>query len=468
MKSIGTRIGALGTAAVLTAALTAPALAAENTSGIAVQLDGKNVAFTDAAPVAKDNRTFLPFRAVFEAMGVQVSNEGSDITAVKGDKTLRMTIGSTAATLTVGESTKTITMDVAPFVDSATWRTYVPVRFAAEAFGCNVGWDQDDQTVIIVDVDKLMGDATFTKMDNYISYLYKQQAEKNQATNGTMSLTAKVSKDLIGYAEDLNINVDGTLTGVSSQTAAQMAMELNLSDLASLASGDPASMTAEQLSALKQALAKTELEVRMDLNTGMYYIYAPILAQQTGGNGWYSMDLSALLKQSGMDLASLVTMSKNLTLEDTLHTTLASMPLSDKDLSYQLLKNSADLYAGMFGDAAFTQKGDTYTATYTMNEGGVENITYTTVLNSKGDDIVSMQMDMNVSASADGVTMSTNAKIYADSTKSTIDMNLDMPGMMTLGLKMDLGYQATDKTPETGLPAGVTATPLDGMLVVTP
>lgn len=468
MNSIGKRLGALGTAAVLTAALTAPALAAENTSGIAVQLDGQNVTFTDAAPVARDNRTFLPFRAVFEAMGAQVSNEGNDITATRGAQTLHMTIGSTTATVEENGETRTITMDVAPYVDSASWRTYVPVRFAAEAFGCNVGWDQDDQTVIIVDVDKLFGDATFTKMDNYIAYLYEVQAQKNQTTDGTLSLDMSVNKDLIGAAEDLKINVDGTITGVSSQTAAQMAMELDLSDLAAMAAPDPAAMTAEQMAALKESLAKTELEVRMDLDTGMYYIYAPVLAQQSGGSGWYSMDLNALLKQSGMDLASLVSMSKDLKLEDTLYSTLASIPLNDKDLGYQALKTSADLYTGMFSDASFTQKGDTYTATYTMNEGGVENITYTTVLTQKGDDIVSMQMDLNVSASAEGVTMATTAKIYADSTKSTIDLNMDLPGMLTLNLNMNLGYQATDKTPETGLPAGVTATPLDGMLVVTP
>ena len=468
MNSIGKRLGALGAAAVLTTTLAAPALADEHTSGISVQLDGQDVAFTDAAPVAKDNRTFLPFRAVFEAMGVQVSNEGKDITATRGDQTLRMTIGSTTATLTEGENTKTITMDVAPFVDSASWRTYVPVRFAAEAFGCNVGWDQDDQTVILVDVAKLMDGAAFTKMDNYISYLYKVQGEKNQATDGKLSLDMSVNKDLIGAAEDLKVSMDGTVTGVSSLTAAQMAMELDLSDLATLAAPDPAAMTAEQMAALKESLAKTELEVRMDLDTGMYYIYAPILSQFNGGSGWYSMDLNALLQQSGMDLASLVSMSKDLKLEDTLLETLASMPLTDKDLSYQLLKTTAESYVGMFGDASFTQKGDTYTATYTMNEGGVEDISYTTVLTQKGDDIVSMQVDMNVSASAEGVTMATAAKIYADSTKSTIDLSMDMPGMMTLALKMDLGYKATDKAPETGLPSGVTPTPLDNMLVIAP
>ena len=437
MNRICKRLGAVGSAAALAATLAVPALAAENTAGIAVQLDGQNVAFTDAAPVAKSGRTFLPFRAVFEAMGVQVTSEGKEITAVRGDTTLHMTIGSSTATLTQGDKTSTISMDVAPYVDSATWRTYVPVRFAAEAFGCNVGWDQDDQTILIVDVDKLLGDATFTKMDQYISNLYEMK-------------------------------LGGTFTGVSSMTAAQLAMEMDLSDLATLIASAPAAMAAEQLAELKNSLAKTELELRMDLETGMYYIYAPILAQQNGGSGWYSMDLNNLFQMSGMDLSQLMGLYKDFSLEDTLRSTLASMPLSDRDTAYSMLTMSADSYVKLFSDGALKKDGDTYKATYTLNEGGVENITYTTVLTERDGEIVSMQVDMAVAASAEGVNLSTTAKIYADSTKSTIDMKMDLPGMMNLTLQMDLGYKPTDKEPETGLPAGVTATPLDMGMTVMP
>ena len=143
-------------------------------SGIAVQLNGEALTFTDAVPVAQDGRTFLPFRAVFEAMGAEVSNEGNTITAVRDGKTLTMTIGSTEATLTEGGASTAITMDVAPYVDSTTWRTYVPVRFAAQAFGCAVGWDQDNQTAVIVDTEKLLDAALaehqFTYMEKYLAY----------------------------------------------------------------------------------------------------------------------------------------------------------------------------------------------------------------------------------------------------------------------------------------------------------
>ena len=57
---------ALLAALTLTATLTGPALAAEpeRSPGIAVQMDGKALSFTDAAPEITDDRTFLPFRAV--------------------------------------------------------------------------------------------------------------------------------------------------------------------------------------------------------------------------------------------------------------------------------------------------------------------------------------------------------------------------------------------------------------------
>ena len=77
MKHTLKRVLAMGTALVLTLGLSTAALAAEGEElpvspapaaeqTIAVQLDGQNLTFTDAVPQVKDQRTFLPFRAVFE------------------------------------------------------------------------------------------------------------------------------------------------------------------------------------------------------------------------------------------------------------------------------------------------------------------------------------------------------------------------------------------------------------------
>ncbi len=153
---------------------------AAGAADIAVQLDGQDLTFTDAVPQVKDQRTFLPFRAVFEAMGAQVDYEGSVITAVRGDKSLTMTLGSTQATVVKNGVTTSITMDVAPYVDHSTWRTYVPVRFAAQAFDCVVGWDGETRTAIVIDAEKLVDTAMEGKSFTYLEKLTAMSEKYNQ------------------------------------------------------------------------------------------------------------------------------------------------------------------------------------------------------------------------------------------------------------------------------------------------
>ena len=88
----------------------------------------------DAAPMIENSRTFVPFRALAEAFGADVSYDEatqSVIAELDGVKVV-MTIGS--ANYTVNGVEKAA--DVAPFINGS--RTMVPVRFVAEAFGINV------------------------------------------------------------------------------------------------------------------------------------------------------------------------------------------------------------------------------------------------------------------------------------------------------------------------------------------
>ncbi|MCI8651630.1 MAG: copper amine oxidase N-terminal domain-containing protein [Oscillospiraceae bacterium] len=182
------------------------AFAAEG--GISVQLDGQELSFTDAVPQVKDQRTFLPFRAVFEAMGAEVSNEGSVITATRDGKTLTMTLNETAATVTEGDKTTAITMDVAPYVDSETWRTYVPVRFAAQAFGCAVGWDQEKSTAVIVDAGKVVDEALEGKSFTYLEKLVEYSEKYNE---GIWDMEAGFDANLTMMA--MPMTMSGTLSG---------------------------------------------------------------------------------------------------------------------------------------------------------------------------------------------------------------------------------------------------------------
>ena len=116
----------------------------ENT--ITVMLNGSPIDF-DQPPIIKDDRTLVPLRAIFEALGAAVSWDDATqtVTAVRGDKTVSLTIGS--QTLYVGQSA--VTLDVpAQLVND---RTLVPVRAISAAFDYQVDWDDELQQVSITD-----------------------------------------------------------------------------------------------------------------------------------------------------------------------------------------------------------------------------------------------------------------------------------------------------------------------------
>lgn len=89
----------------------------------------------DVAPFIKDGRTFVPIRAIAEIFGATVSWDNGLITIQRGDNTISFKIGDKEASV----GNKIVKFDSAPFIKDG--RTFVPVRFIAEAFGFEVKWD---------------------------------------------------------------------------------------------------------------------------------------------------------------------------------------------------------------------------------------------------------------------------------------------------------------------------------------
>ncbi len=449
MKFGWKRLLAVGTALVLSLSLSAPALAAGETAGIAVQLDGANVTFIDAVPEVKDQRTFLPFRAVFEAMGATVDWHDTTVTAVRGDTTITMQLGSTAVTVQEGTSTRTVAMDVAPYVKNN--RTYVPIRFAAEAFGCNVGWDQAAQTVLILDPEGLIGDATFEIMNAAIAGQEKPQG--NQALDGDFRIR-------MNMGADGTYDMTGEVSGVASQTAMDLAMSMDLSALAQEMTAEDLGVTEAQADAVRDymedILKDASFAMRMDLDQGSCYFNVPILAeflaeQGVTENTWYSLDLSGL-GLTGLTAAQIVTM------EDLLDQMLTGT--LDNAAVAQSLASTVRMYACLFQDAAFTRSGDTYTAVYEGAQMGMAMETKT-VIRMDGDKLRDISMDMTMSAAGTAVTYD----ITASTTKVDMTMTMSEP---TTGMEMKMDFamsvSATTKAPETGLPAGAQEVSLEALM----
>lgn len=112
--------------------------------GIVVTLNGSPIQF-DVQPQLINDRTMVPLRKIFEAMGASVDWNGDTqtVTATKGSDQVIATINNT--TIYVNGETRVI--DVPPMIVND--RTLVPARFVAESFGATVNWDGATQTVII-------------------------------------------------------------------------------------------------------------------------------------------------------------------------------------------------------------------------------------------------------------------------------------------------------------------------------
>lgn len=121
------------------------AYAAENE--VEVVLDGQRVdceKYGQPAVIVED-RTMVPLRAIFEALGASVEwdEKTYTVTSVLGETSISLTVGSNEL-LKNGE---TILLDVPARIMNE--RTVVPVRAVSEAFGIKVRWNETAGTVFL-------------------------------------------------------------------------------------------------------------------------------------------------------------------------------------------------------------------------------------------------------------------------------------------------------------------------------
>ena len=444
------RLSAVVLAVFAVAALTGTALAAEPliaaAPAINVQMNGEPLAFSDAAPEAVDGRTFVPLYAVTEALGAEVGYDraASTITIQRNGASLSMVLGADTASVTEDGQVRTIQMDVIPYAKNN--RTYVPIAFVADALGCGVGWDQSSRTVIIVDVDALMGDASFDLMDNFAAYCEKQSKDKSGQTL-TKPLTAK-----------------GSVNGVTSGTKAQLAWELKLSDLSELAGvAGTAPLEQAMIQQMLSVLSDMKGEVRIDMESMECYLSLPMAFTGKEEDTWYSLDLGAYEAQllSGMSMAQLNQLEEA-GIREILTTVIQSMPLTDSEYSYTDVAEVVSIYVDLLSDQAFTQKGNTYVAQ------GAPDMPITITLAKQGDDIVSADITVDFDSSKFDASLQPTEKIsmklteHAAPDKVAVKMDMSVEDEeITVELALDVSCAPTSKAPVATLPAGVQAVPMN-------
>lgn len=170
---------------------TTPIALAQENKAISVFIDGLPVAF-DVEPVIQDGRTLVPFRAIAEALGVEVSWDGET-------QTVSTTDGKTSVELQIGNKTAycndaPITLDVPPIILGG--RTLIPLRFFSEAYNCKVEWDGVNWMVKITSPPKelsligfyALGDSRTSSWTNLFGVPYPGTAVGNTDIVGELAL----------------------------------------------------------------------------------------------------------------------------------------------------------------------------------------------------------------------------------------------------------------------------------------
>ena len=96
-------------------------------------------------PVIQEERTLVPLRAIFEALGVNVAwdQKTKTITGTRDDKIIKLQIDNKIAII----NGTNVELDVPARIINES--TLVPVRFIAESLGAEVDWNNETQTVLI-------------------------------------------------------------------------------------------------------------------------------------------------------------------------------------------------------------------------------------------------------------------------------------------------------------------------------
>ena len=477
--------------ALLTLAISAPAFAAgpdvlqatPNTvstrqGDFYVLLNGEPLTFSDAVPQLRNDRSFLPFAATFEALGYTgITWDGSTgtVTASGDGQRISLTIGEPSITLFTEEAPdgQDIPMDVAPYVDPATDRTYVPVGLIADALGFHVGWDGSNGTVILDDVDAILAanTETYELMDKYLDYS-RTFAQKNQKIGGGYAMDFSVAAS--GGEQDLDIqflaggDYDMITAGASAfQFDTQMVLyytaALNGVDLKELfdSTGEfPFPLT-------------VDLAMRGDMEQGAVYLNCDALNQYILWEGapddiWYKLDMKSFYDQSAditgftyADLMALSNASLEASFAQQLEAILRAAPLTSALTTSDYLA----LYNSICGDSQFKRSGSSYvnqfldvdgvSGTFTLYTSGSKVNGYAVELTAADpsfgemDMVVSMRnrkMEMSI-----GLTQSPSLPTGEDPSISTL------PGTpaaeVSMHMEMDGTYQTTSAKPSTQPPA---------------
>jgi hypothetical protein len=176
-----------------------------------VFLDGREVNF-DVPSVIEDGRTLVPLRAIFSALGAEVTwdSDTQTVTAFKDNNKIELVIGGKAYI-----NHQEAYLDVPAKIING--RTLVPLRFVSEALDCNVKWNNETHTILLAsnsqknNILEEKAGYTIFEADDFIfkcpeGWAYRKES-KEYDTHSTIQYTF-FPKNKTSYIYALGVSVD--------------------------------------------------------------------------------------------------------------------------------------------------------------------------------------------------------------------------------------------------------------------
>ena len=464
-------------AGLMAALLCAPALAtgeAEAPQGdFTVLVNGETVSFPDATPQMKDNRSCLPFVAVFDALGFPQENvtwngDTRTVTATKGDTTISLAIGQTQISLTQGEETTTYETDVAPYL--ADNRTYIPVGLVADVLGYKVGWDSDARAVLIDDVDAILATntGTYDLMDRFLRY-------QQSLTEGYREFDATANLDLQCFAGTAENYIEADLNGPAEYWKLISDHNIYESDLYVFCDGGTNMHGKDILDLLYEDGSPVPTTFHShtirDVESGILYTNFPDIILGTGWpdgyfeehyeeieplitKPWYKLELDTVYgwlygADTCAQLAALANLSPDRPFADTLEASLRTAELTSAQ------RTTGDIlaqYNAVFADSAFTQSGSDYVSQFdTGNVKGVFTL-YTSGSEATGYDLelTPGQTDLTLSLRGEGEELTATLAVSLESPLAQgtdlLGYPLEEDGRLSFSLDLTLEGSYQDAT----------------------
>lgn len=331
---------------------------------------------------------------------------------------------------------------------------YLGIRDLAEAAGYMIGWDNENKTVVVVDVNKL-GNESFDIIKKYVNKTI-ENTPTSYKTNGMFSGNVEVVTD-----NTVKVPFSGTISGETNEKASNInvGLKLDMSDVynAKDADGNPEVSDAEKT--VLAAIEDSNTKVIYNTEAGKIYLKSTLFESfGLSKDAWLELDFNSLMDMTGsngMDMNMLVNLIKNGDFDGYVLETLKAMPV-DSITSYNDIKTAYDMICKMLGDSSFKYNNGAYTSEFTTTEDGM-NINYKFVL---GDD-ASALIEMKVSQ--DGyMALELTAK-NDSSLNSEMKLNFNAMDLTKLYMEYKASVTAADTNPLTAPAEGETVVSLESL-----